>query len=694
MVLSKLNKNISYTELKGVNKNDLKMEVNLYQLEILGIDVIVAVGNSVNTFEDENITYFPLYLVKSNNKIMQIGVYEIHSTDLSHFLDDEGSLDLEKMDDPLIYKFVTKSMLLEKRMVPEKEKEDVDSESDEEVSEEEDSKETDNDDDDVVTTKEEHVVEIPENRRNVFVLTKNATVQPLLSEETTKDAESLRDKFNATVKSGKGENWVQNYMQNKNYYLVDNEGGGDCLFATVRDAFSQIGQQTSVQKIRNRLAEEVDEKLFYGYKENYDLIKDSIEHSANEIKTYEAEHILLKERFKNELDRDEKKRISEEAKRVIKKREMAMEEKKASMANLRDFAFMKNIQTLKKFKDFVKTIAFWGETWSISTMERIFNIKFIILSSENYNTKDYSNVLLCGQMNDTYFQERGKFEPEYYIIVDHLEEHYKLIGYKNKQIFKFTELPFDLRKKVVDKCMEQNAGLFSLIPEFVEFKKEIKPNSPGTFAEGSPRFDDISDAKLQGVYDDDVVFTFYHDSNGKKLPGMGSQEKIAREQIKEYAELNSIPDWRKKLDNTWESPFALDGHRWQTIEHFIQASKFKKDNPEFYLSFSLESGTDLSKNPEMAKSAGTFKGKQSGKYKDELIRPREVKVDEGYDEKQEERNLKNAYRAKFGENPELKKLLLATKRAKLQHHVKSKPPELMETLMIVRNEIRRDSNSF
>jgi len=112
MVLSKLNKNISYTELKGVNKNDLKMEVNLYQLEILEIDVIVAVGNSVNTFEDENVTYFPLYLVKSNNKIMQIGVYEIHSTDLSHFLDDEGSLDLEKMDDPLIYKFVTKSMLL------------------------------------------------------------------------------------------------------------------------------------------------------------------------------------------------------------------------------------------------------------------------------------------------------------------------------------------------------------------------------------------------------------------------------------------------------------------------------------------------------------------------------------------------------------------------------------------------------
>jgi hypothetical protein len=45
MVLSKINKDVSYPELKSVDSGDIKMEANLYQLEILGSDVIIDVGN-------------------------------------------------------------------------------------------------------------------------------------------------------------------------------------------------------------------------------------------------------------------------------------------------------------------------------------------------------------------------------------------------------------------------------------------------------------------------------------------------------------------------------------------------------------------------------------------------------------------------------------------------------------------------
>ena len=58
MVLSRINDEVSYTELKSVDKGDLRMEANLFQLEILGVDVIIAVGNAKNTFEDKNILYF------------------------------------------------------------------------------------------------------------------------------------------------------------------------------------------------------------------------------------------------------------------------------------------------------------------------------------------------------------------------------------------------------------------------------------------------------------------------------------------------------------------------------------------------------------------------------------------------------------------------------------------------------------
>jgi predicted NAD-dependent protein-ADP-ribosyltransferase YbiA (DUF1768 family) len=682
MVLSKLDNNISYPELKSVDSGDLKMEANLYQLEIKGVDIIIAVGNTKNTFEDKNILYFPIYLVKYNNKVIQIGVYEIKASDYLTFLDSYNNLNVETLDEPLIYSFATADMLSKLRLepvVPIRRIEGVDKEEGE-ITE---SEGEDEDNDSQPSSYNEHY-EIPEERKDVFVLTRGVPIPPQLKEESQKKAKDYRDKYHESP----SDNWVEIFMKNNNYSIIDNEGGGDCLFATIRDAFSSIAQQTSVNKLRKKLSTEVTEAVFLNYKEHYDMYNNALVKDTNDIKRLETEYLMLQGRFSEVIDRNEKKLISEQAKKVKAEHDRLVEEKKTTTTIVKEYKFMKGIDTVDKFKSKIKSCDFWADTWAISTLERILNIKLITLSSEYYKNGDTKNVLQCGQLNDIILENKGIFTPEFYIIIDYTGWHYKVISYNKKMIFKFSEIPYDIKKIIAEKCLEKNAGPFSLIPDFKKFKASFKK----TVIKES-KYEELSESKLRGLYDDDIVFLFYSKSNNKPLPGKGAGEKIPNNKLKDFAELASIPEWRKKLSNFYVSknsngeiiPFSFDNHNWASVEHYYQASKFKKTHSEFYLSFSLDSGTDLSKDPDLAKAAG---GK-SGKIKSQLLRPVEVSLDPDFFGKRHKKEMYDAQYAKFTQNQDLKKLLLATGDAKLSHYNRGSPPIVFDDLMLIRDKIRR-----
>jgi predicted NAD-dependent protein-ADP-ribosyltransferase YbiA (DUF1768 family) len=676
MVVSNIDKSVNFPELKKVDPDDLSKESSLFQITLpdINIDIVIAIGSAKNTFANKNITYFPIYLVKHNNKVIQIGVYETPSTNVMDYKDEDGELDVERLSEPLLYTFATKEFINKLRLVPENE------EVDKKKKERDNKKSLTNKKDQSLANKTEQIVEIliPQIRRDIFTARLSANIPVLLKSETSKDAADFREKYH----QGDKDVWIQKFMKNKNYGLIDNEGKGDCLFATIRDGFQSIGQDTTVGKLRNKVSNEFKQANFDMYKQRYDMYaKELADTKAQSIK-FKQEYDDYKVKLVSTIDNNQRLIINAAANQTKKMYTQLKAEHEYAKENIKDVLFMKNIKNLEDLKKYARTCEFWGDNWTITTLERILNIKFIIMSSFVYDNGkgDLGNVLQCGGEIDPLIQSRGEFEPEMYIIIDHTGDHYKLISYKHKLIFNFNEIPYDVKRMIVDKCMERNAGIFSYIPEFESFNAQVNGSRVV-----KPRFDDLGEAKIMNLYDDNVVFALHPKASGKHAPGKGAGEKIPVELEQQFAQLASIPDWRRKLDAFWIQPFTLDNHSWASVEHYYQASKFKKRNPDFYLSFSLDSGTELSKDPYMAKGAGGT----TGKYKDELIRPTSVTVDPDFFLKRANIELNAANMEKFKKYPELSVALVETKNAKLALYRKGKEPEVLDDLMILRDKMSK-----
>jgi hypothetical protein len=484
--------------------------------------------------------------------------------------------------------------------------------------------------------------------------------------------------------------WIQTHMQNNHFGIKDNEGGGDCLFAVIRDAYRSRGKYVEVPELRRKLAAEATEDVFQNYREHYTMTEDSIATTSAEMRTLVAANAKLKERLERTTEAKEQQAIIAESRRNAAQFKRLKSEVALSKELLQDFHFMKKVNTLEDFREMLKSCAFWADTWAISTLERVLRIKLIILSSERFRAGETGGVLQCGQLNDRVLEDQGTFDPEFYIMSDHTGAHYTLITYRGEALLTFREIPYDIKVMVTEKCMEHNAGPYNLIPQFRTFREEelgLKGIEEDQVVQGRAQARADHSLGREPLYDDATVFQFYSKSMDKPLPGTGSGETIERADIPKYAELaKETPQWRKMLSNLWEPPgddrdkalFTLDDHKWRTLEHYMQGSKFRKEHPKHYLQFSLDSDSDLSKSPELAQTKGKDKDK-------------DIQMDADYGAR-EEKEREDAQYAKYSQNSYLADMLLNTRNAKLVQFRRGKPPVVCDELMRVRHRLKQEKH--
>ena len=701
MVLSQIDKSIEYPAAKFVDSEDLDYDAQLYQIELFpDLEAIIALGKVKYTFIDKNVLYIPVYLTNDGEVILQIGVYEFPSNIYTSLLDEDNDFDISLLENPLplLYKFINESFIRKesgnkKTPTPAKPPakpptpptEDTTNQSHE--------------------TKKSPSDDFTELSKDSRVPNKQTIIQELFAEDDdekpiiSNDMVTEEDKQETNFKEHSGHNWVERFMKNENYGIIDNEGGGDCLFSTIRDAYSSIGKTVTVGDLRSIASNAATEEVFKNFKEQYDMYDTEVKTLSTELARLQNANKVLKKQYNQTKDRDEKKKLVDQSKPIITKFKQAKKEKKTASELLHEYRWMRGIDTLDKLKKKMRTCLFWAESWTIQILEVALNAKLIILSSYNYEHRDYDNVLSCGDMVPNSIEKKGAFKPKYYIILDYTGNHYKLITYKQKQIFEFNDIPVKIKKLIVDKCMESKGkNMYNYIPKFKLLQVSMKdsptsPISPGDDAgpedRGDPSKepeDEGSDLSKKPKFDETTVFQFYSKSADKPLPGKGAGEIIEPRNIKKFADLASMPSWRKVLSNFYMGPFKLDNRTWNSVEHYYHANKFKKGHPKFYQEFTVESGTDISKDPVFAKAAG---GKTGKFKKKDWKRPKEIVIDEDFFSSGRNQQVMEAgQRAKYSQNEVAKAVLLATKDAKLQHHVRGQPPIVFYDSMKIRDQIK------
>jgi predicted NAD-dependent protein-ADP-ribosyltransferase YbiA (DUF1768 family) len=650
MITSNIDSKVEYAITNNIDKSDINHEAFVYNAKIYNKHIKFVLGTPRFDFLSNNIMYFNIYLANNGSVISKIGIYETTNTDYASLLDANGDVDLNKMSEPIIFSFAKPLIMNNYELIDKFETmsnaSDFNSTDDgsnisdvESISGDDDDDDYDEDD---ASKKPQKLVSASYDLMEVNSQTKEES-----DYEINKYEEDPSHK------------WINKYLRSNKYEILDNEGGGDCFFAVLRDALKSVKIETSVKSIREKLASEVDEEILATYKEFFGLFYNNMKSIQTQLKEHKKKHYTLKKMITATADGPDKMKMISDVKSNFDNMSLISDQNKELEELTREFEFMKDVETIEDLKKVIMEVGgkYWADNWAVVTLERLYKVKFIVLSQDHFLNGEKELVLQCSEA-DKKLQAQGIFEPSYYIMTDYIKGvHYKLITYdKNikRGALTFNELPYRIKELVLEKCMERGAGLYVLIPDFKTFANTNGVQT-STISKTSS-YDSLVNTKTPKSqdYSDSIIIQIYSKSKHEKV-GEGSGESIKPElkTSKNVLELNNkkkYPDWRRKIDNDYLVPnLVIDGNNWASVKHYILGSRFK-ELVDLYSKF-MKNGDVGTNSDDALKLYNSNIVKKS--VKNVILNDEEFK-------KIESSLLEKALYSKFTQNDEVREILLLT----------------------------------
>jgi predicted NAD-dependent protein-ADP-ribosyltransferase YbiA (DUF1768 family) len=632
--------------------------------------------------------YWPMYLVTKKRHMVPIGVFEIKQEKYHQVLDGANNVDVEKLSVPLLFARANREYITKKALTMDEYTQTVALPTTAQPP-------APLKDDPLTPELKELYQTIPVDLRDTFNYTP-VNILPLLKPESRNTDKNMIAEYKDNPPTNP--NIIQQTLQNKNYNIIETMKDGNCFFDAITKAFATIGHQTTPEKLRELLSNAATEADFVRYRDIYNVTHNAKTTYGGDIKRLSGEYNMIKSRMENTLDRNDRIQLYKSGQQIAGAHEKAKQIAGAVGNIAREFAFMQGVNTLAEFKKKLLTNNYWADEWSIAQLQQLLKIKVIILSDSNDDGRKSVHVV-C----DTALEGATKFYPRFYIIVEYSGgNHYRLVSYKGKSIFQFSEIPNGLKAAIFNTCRMNGRGtgsLYALIPDFKPYANAKNENQQN--------MENRTLTAITNNADPNLVLIIGMCMNNPKINTESGDAIPPKLQVEnDYVKLVTNKLWRKQLSADWSKTriagksddpwlFTLDDRQWASVEHYVQAAKFKRTAPTFYDLFTLTSrkqddNDTIAMNVKKAKAAGSKSGeytvhdKQGKEMQKEQLRPKNITMDPDYNAADA---LMRATRAKYAQNPDLADILLLTKNATLKNACKKGDAMPAIALMKVRDTL-------